>query len=91
MIRGSAHNESHDLTKKVEVELLLAQDGSNFIATIQVTPEGPQASFLVECDRGDRMLTETSIQLFETTDAAIKWLDGAAARRGFVNFPIEYT
>jgi len=77
--------------KKGEVEMLLAEDGSSFIATIQATPEGPQASFLIKCESGGTTLTETDIQLFQNMDAAMKWLDSAAAKRGFVNFPIHHT
>jgi hypothetical protein len=77
--------------KKGEVEMLLAEDGSSSIATIQATPEGPQASFLIKCESGGTTLTETDIQLFQNMDAAMKWLDSAAAKRGFVNFPIHYT
>jgi hypothetical protein len=83
----------HDKARLIELRYIeeVFEDGSSFIATIQATPEGPQASFLIKCESGGTTLTETDIQLFQNMDAAMKWLDSAAAKRGFVNFPIHYT
>jgi hypothetical protein len=69
---------------------LKAEDGAKFSARIQKTELGPQASFLVKLERGDRVFTENDLQLCETEVEAENWLKGQAAIRGFpISFPID--
>ena len=69
--------------------VLLAEDGAQFSATIQRTEDGPQAAYLVVGDKGDWTRTQSDMRLFETEAAAMDWLDAEAERRGFTRYPFE--
>jgi hypothetical protein len=70
-------------------KLLKAKDGADFVATLQATPEGPQAYFTVTCELDDegRVLIESDQRLFGCEAEAITWLDEQAVRRGFMRYP----
>jgi len=70
-------------------EVLLAERGAQFSATIQRTEDGPQASYLVIGDEGDWTRTQSDMRLFETETAAMDWLKAEAERRGFTRYPFE--
>jgi hypothetical protein len=70
-------------------DILLAEDGPQFSATIQRTEEGPQASYLIVADEGDWTKTQSDVRMFETEVAALDWLNAEAARRGFTRYPFE--
>jgi len=70
-------------------EVLLAERGAQFSATIQRTEDGPQASYLVIGDEGDWTRTQSDMRLFETETAAMDWLKAEAERRGLTRYPFE--
>jgi hypothetical protein len=70
-------------------DILCAEDGAQFGATIQRTEDGPQASYLVTLDVGNTTKTERDLRQFANDAEARRWLDGEAARRGFTQYPVE--
>jgi hypothetical protein len=62
---------------------LLAEDGAEFEATIEKTPEDVQAHYLVMCDAAASVRTESDTRLFVSEDKARLWLGQAAMLRGF--------
>jgi hypothetical protein len=69
---------------------LKAEDGADFVATLEATAEGPQAYFTVTCELEEegRVLMESDQRLFGSEEAAIAWLDEQAMRRGFMRYPM---
>jgi hypothetical protein len=61
---------------------LLAEDGAHFTASIKRTAEGPQASYRVVLDAGERSTVESDLRLTE----ALNWLALEADRRGFTRW-----
>ena len=70
-------------------DILVADDGAQFSATIQRTEDGPQAAYLVVGDNGDWTKTQSDMRLFGTEAAAMDWLNAEAERRGFTRYPFE--
>lgn len=66
-----------------------AVNGARFEATIQKTPDGPQASFGLYLDVPGGTRTATDVQLFTNEEEAMNWLDRHARARGFVKYPLE--
>jgi hypothetical protein len=72
-----------------KAKLLKAEDGADFVATLEATPEGSQAYFTATCELEDeaRVLIESDQRLFGSEAEAIAWLDEQAVRRGFMRYP----
>ena len=65
---------------------LLAEDGARFSARIKRTTEGPQASYRVVLDAGERSMVEGDLRLFKTDTEALNWLALEADPRGFTRW-----
>jgi hypothetical protein len=75
-----------------EGALLRAEEGAQFIASLQRTDHGPRASYLVMLEPEERENArpqrESAEELFGTEAEALRWLDEQATRRGFNRYPM---
>ncbi len=78
------------MNSEEKTKLLKAEDGADFVATLETTPDGPQAYFTVTCELEEegRVLIESDQRLFGSEAKAIVWLDEQAVRRGFMRYPM---
>jgi hypothetical protein len=88
-----ANDKAHELGWKVKRQTapeLTAEDGADFTALLEDTPEGPKAQFTVtwQAEDENRTSTESDQRIFGTEAEAIAWLDAEAARRGFAHYPM---
>jgi hypothetical protein len=88
-----ANDKAHELGWKGGRQMapkLTAEDGADFTASLEDTPEGPQARFTLtwQVEDEDHVLTETDHRTFSTEAEAIAWLDAQAAKRGFAHYPM---
>jgi hypothetical protein len=89
VVIDSSFPQDHHHRKEVQMqEPLTAAAGAVFQGRIQLTREGPQASYNVQLDLANNTLTQTDIRFFKgkDEDVARHWLEQEASARGFTNY-----